>query len=357
MNKQRLERVLKKMEEKHLPQIIITSTSSMFYLTGHWIEPRERMMALLISQDGSYTFFGNEIFGLENTPELPIVTHKDGENPVKDLAAALKPGVLGVDKFWMSKFLIGLQSERPDVTTVEGSSPVDEVRQFKDAQEIEAMRFSSRMNDEVVMAAIANLKEGMTELEAASFIASEYMKRGSSYVVEAPMACFGVNGADPHHASCQDKLKVGDSVTFDIFTPFNNYWCDMTRTVFFGEATDEQKRVYEAVRQANLAGIAAVKPGVMLKDVDAAGRKVIEDAGYGPNFLHRIGHNIGIDVHELPDVGGTLPTIAQPGMIFSIEPGIYLPGKFGVRIEDLVLVTEDGCEVLNKAPKDFTIVK
>ena len=130
----------------------------------------------------------------------------------------------------------------------------------------------------------------------------------------------------------------------------------MTRTVFFGGATDEQKKIYEIVKAANFAGKAAVKPGVPLREIDRAARSVIEQAGYGPNFLHRTGHGLGLEVHEPPDVSSVSPAIAQPGMVFSIEPGVYLPGKFGVRVEDLVLVTIDGCECLNELDREFMVV-
>ncbi len=131
---------------------------------------------------------------------------------------------------------------------------------------------------------------------------------------------------------------------------------DMTRTVFFGSATDEQKAVYEIVREANAAGKAKVAPGVPLSEIDRAARSVIERAGYGEHFLHRTGHGLGLEVHEPPDVSAASPYVAQPGMVFSVEPGVYLPGKFGVRVEDLVLVTGDGCECLNELDRDFLVV-
>ena len=128
---------------------------------------------------------------------------------------------------------------------------------------------------------------------------------------------------------------------------------DMTRTVVLGKATDEMKRVYDLVKKANEAGRRAVRPGVPMCEIDRAARRVIEEGGYGPYFIHRTGHGIGLEVHEIPDVSATNQTVAQPGMIFSIEPGIYLPGRFGVRIEDLMLVTEDGGECLNALPRDL----
>ena len=148
-------------------------------------------------------------------------------------------------------------------------------------------------------------------------------------------------------------LKEGDAVILDVGLTWQSYCSDMTRTVFLGKATDEQKRVYDLVRAANAAGRAAVRPGVAMRDIDWAARKVIEDAGYGPYFIHRTGHGIGLEVHEYPDVSASSDAVAKPGMIFSVEPGIYLPGKFGVRVEDLVAVTEDGCETLNKTSREL----
>ena len=179
---------------------------------------------------------------------------------------------------------------------------------------------------------------------------------GSSKPSFAPLICFGANCAEPHHDTDASLLKTGDSVILDVGLTWQSYCSDMTRTVFMGTPTDEQKRVYDIVRAANDAGRAAVRPGIPLKEVDRVARKVIEDAGYGPQFIHRTGHGIGLEVHEFPDVSATSEVIAKPGMIFSVEPGIYLPGKFGVRVEDLVVVTEDGCETLNAAPKDLTVL-
>ena len=143
---------------------------------------------------------------------------------------------------------------------------------------------------------------------------------------------------------------------FDLFSRKNNYWCDMTRTVFIGEASEQAREVYDTVLQANLRAIAAVKPGARFCDVDKAARDYITEKGYGPYFTHRTGHCIGQEVHEAGDVSSVNENVLKPGMIFSIEPGIYLEGKVGVRIEDLVLVTEEGCEVLNRADKALRII-
>lgn len=355
MDHQRLRRVIARMQEEGLGQILVTATTSLYYLTGYWVEPHERMIALWVTAEGKTVLFGNEIFGLSSTEDLPFVSHKDGEDPVAALAAAVQPGKLGIDKFWYSKFLIGLMEHRPDVQPVHGSRSVDENRQFKDALERDAMRHASAMNDQVMAAAIASLQDGVRENELAALVNRAFLARGAD-CEGTQLVCFGPNGADPHHSGNGTVIKPGDSVIFDIFTPISRYWCDMTRTVFYKTVSEKQRQVYELVRKANEAAEAAIRPGVPLSQLDAIARGVITDGGYGPYFTHRLGHGCGIDCHEPPDVSGASEAVCQPGMVFSIEPGIYLPGEFGVRIEDLVMVTEDGCEVLNKYPKDLQVI-
>jgi len=355
MNNERLERVTELMRQEELEQILVTSTASLYYLTGIWSDPHERMLALYLTADGEAQLFGNEIFGLHSTPDLPFIPHRDGADPVADLAAAVRPGRLGVDKFWYSKFLIGLMEHRPDIVPAQGSGPVDLARRCKDAAEADAMRHSSKMNDQVVAGAIGLLREGARENELASAVNKLFLERGAD-CEGAQLVCFGPNGADPHHSGDATVLKPGDSVIFDIFTPISRYWCDMTRTVFWKTVSDKQRRVYELVRRANEAAISVVKPGVPLSRIDKTARDIITEGGFGPNFTHRLGHGIGLECHEPPDVSSLSEAVAEPGMVFSVEPGIYLPGEFGVRLEDLVMVTETGCEVLNAYPKDLQVI-
>lgn len=355
MDQSKLQRVRRRMADQGLEQLLVTSTASVYYLTGYWVEPHERMLALYLDLDGRAILFGNEIFGLTSTADLPVVTHSDREDPVLQLSQAVKPGQLGVDKFWYSKFLIGLMARRGDITPIHGSAPVDLTRQIKDRAEREAMAHSSAVNDQVVHAAISALREGVRENELATLVNREYIARGAD-CEGTQLVCFGPNGADPHHSGDSTPLKPGDSVIFDIFTPISRYWCDMTRTVFFQTVSDKQRQVYDLVLQANLAAEAIIKPGVLLSDLDKAARDLITAGGYGPQFTHRLGHGCGLECHEPPDVCGASHIPLEPGMVFSIEPGIYLPGEFGVRIEDLVLVTETGCQVLNHYPKDLQVV-
>ncbi len=357
MNETRLRRVLEYMKEEGLEQIVVSATASVYYLTGIWVEPMERMLALYIRSDGECTLYANELFGLTERADLPLRLHKDSDVPTAELAAALRPGTLGVDKAWPSKFLIGVLEARRDIVPVLGSGPVDRARMYKDEEEIAAMRSASAINDQVMELALSAVREGVREDELAALVERLYRERGADRSSEGQLVCFGPNGADPHHAPVGAEVRPGDSVTLDIFIPIRRYWCDMTRTVFFRSVSSEGRRVYETVRAANLAAEAAIRPGVPLREVDRAARKVIEDAGYGPYFTHRLGHGCGLECHEPPDNSASSEAVATPGMVFSVEPGIYLPGKLGVRIEDLVLVTEDGCEVLNKVSKDLRIME
>lgn len=356
MNQNRLKRVREYMEAQGFQQILISSTASVYYLTGIWVEPMERMLALYLDLEGRCILYGNALFGLLPQEGLELAVHSDSDDPCGRLIRDLRPGKLGVDKSWPSRFLIRLLEGRPDVQPAVGSAPVDLARMRKDADETAWMRETSHINDQVMASAIAALREGVREDEIAALVESLFREHGADRSGEGQLVCFGANGADPHHAPGASRLRRGDSVVLDIFTPIRRYWCDMTRTVFFGEASARQREVYKAVKAANLAAEAAIRPGVPLREVDGAARKVIADAGYGAQFTHRLGHGCGIDCHEPPDNSASSGAVCEAGMVFSVEPGIYLPGEFGVRIEDLVLVTETGCQVLNQSPKDLRIV-
>ena len=356
MNISRLNRVIENMKAEGLEQIIVSSTPSVYYLTGKWISPGERMLALYISADGAATLFANRLFAVGSDPDMKIVEFDDIDDPVAILAGTVKAGKIGIDKVWPSQFTIRLMQARPDAVPVLGSAPVDEARMCKDEEEIALMREASLMNDKAIELTIAAIREGISELELDETYKKNAKAVGGDGSSFSPITCFGPNCAEPHHDNDETRLKKGDSIILDVGLMHQRYCSDMTRTVFFSSATDEQKKVYDLVRRANEAGRAAVRPGVPMCEFDRAARKVIEDAGYGKYFIHRTGHGIGLEVHEHPDNSATSRIIAKPGMCFSVEPGVYLPGKFGVRVEDLVVVTEDGVETLNRMDHDFRIV-
>ncbi len=355
MNRKRLDTVLAAMTRHCLDSLIVTDPSHIAYLTGYRPDPGERLAVLFLKKDGQASFFTNELFP---TPDLgcPVYTHKDTENPLKDIIPAVPEGTVGIDGSWQGRFILPLLDALPGTTRpVLGSLPLQEVRMIKSEDELALMREASRRNDLVIEGTIRSLHEGIREDEVTEILKRLYTDHGLPVPAFA-IVSFGAHAADPHHAGGTAVLKKGDSVVIDIGSPWKGYHSDMTRTVFCGEPTDEQKKVYETVLEAHLSAMDTVAPGIPLKEIDRAARSVIENAGYGPYFTHRTGHNIGMDVHEYPDVSAVSDVVAQPGMVFSIEPGIYLPGRFGVRIENLVEVTEDGHRSLNSYTRELQTV-
>ncbi len=355
MNQQRIKRVLDAMQEKGLPQMIVSDPLSIRYLTGADIFPGERMLALLLRADGAHTFFVNILFP-EPECGLPVVRFSDTDDGPALIAQKLLPGQpVGIDKTWLARFLLRLMELHPGKYQ-NGSECVDWVRAVKDGQEREKMRVSSEVNDACMADFVAALHPGATEKELEEEFIRIYARHGCEGVSFTPIVGFGKNAADPHHGNDDTRLEKGMCVLLDVGGIYDGYCSDMTRTFFTAEPSEEERRVYELVRAANEAAEAIIRPGVRLCDIDAAARSVIEAGGYGDRFTHRLGHFIGLEDHEYGDVSSNFDRPVEEGMCFSIEPGIYLEGKFGVRIEDLVIVTKDGCEVLNHYPKQPVVL-
>ncbi|UUM13292.1 Xaa-Pro peptidase family protein [Clostridiaceae bacterium HFYG-1003] len=344
------------MEEYGADQLIISDPSTIFYLTGRWFSPGERLLVLLISRRGDTMLFNNELFPLPEDVGLPVVWYKDTDDYLSRLAGALDGEVIAVDKTWPARFLLPLMSLYPAARYIVASPIADGARLLKDPSEQVAMHAASNLNDSAMHLLAEEVTDGVTEKQLARRLMEIYAELGCDGPSFTPIVAFGANGADPHHETDDSVIQPGDTVIFDIGCKKDSYSSDMTRTYFFREVPEEASRVYEIVRQANERAIAQARPGNRFSDVDRAARDFITAQGYGPYFTHRTGHGIGIDVHEPEDVSGINDHLLKPGMIFSIEPGIYIPGKFGVRIEDLVLITEHGCEVLNEISKDLTVL-
>lgn len=358
MNKQRLLRIQRKMREEGISQLLITDPLSIYYLNGHMESPGERFYGLYIHEDGRHVLFMNRLFPVAEDFVDPIVWYGDTDNIATLIAKELVAGEsLGVDKDMTARFLIPLMESRSAASFVLGSDCVDSVRGVKDTEEIEKMAKVSAMNDEAIGALKEKIKPGVTERQLEKELRALYQELGAEGVSFEPLVAFGANAAEPHHFPDDTVLKEGDCVLFDIGCKKEMYCSDMTRTFFYRSVTDSHRNIYELVREANETAIAGIKPGMRLCDIDALARDVITKAGYGEYFTHRLGHFIGLDVHEKGDVSGINDTVIEEGMIFSIEPGIYLEGDIGVRIEDLVCVTKDGCRILNSYPKVLQIIE
>ncbi|MGG7179056.1 M24 family metallopeptidase [Clostridium paraputrificum] len=359
MKTNRVNRVIEEMKNQNLEQILVSAPPAIFYLTGKWFHPGERMITLLLKSNGEHKLIVNKLFPITEDLGVDLVWYEDTDKPVEILSGYInKDEKLGIDKTWPAHFLISLMDINAAKAFVNASPIIDRLRMIKDDEERELMRISSQKNDRVIERLISELEEGKTEKYYADRVKELYEEEGVYEFSFSPIVAFSPNGADPHHGTDNTKLNKGQSVVIDIGGVYNSYCSDMTRTVFFGEEpSEEDRRVYEIVKNANLNAIAKVKPGVKFSDIDKAARDYIEEQGYGEYFTHRTGHSIGIEDHDFGDVSSVNDDVIEEGMIFSIEPGIYLPGKIGVRIEDLVMVTADGCEVLNSVSKEVTVIK
>ena len=251
--------------------------------------------------------------------------------------------------------LMGFE-KRLNAKLVPYNEKIYSLRAVKEAWELDIMRKAQDITDKAFSQVLGRIKTGMTEKELQAELIYCLFKAGADGLSFDPIVVSGPNTSMPHGVAGDRVIQDGDFITMDFGALYQGYCADMTRTVAVSYVTVEMEKVYNTVLEAQLAGIAATKAGVLGKDVDGAARKVIEDAGYGPYFGHGYGHCLGMEVHESPNCSPAGETVMQPNMISSAEPGIYLPGKFGVRIEDVVIFTEDGCENITHSPKNLIVV-
>ena len=353
---ERINKAAQKMRDNSVDYLVISDLTSIYYLTGIKVHTGERMFTLVLSKEGGAKFYIHQMFALDT--QIETVYFTDVQNPVNLLCESLEEGsVVGIDKNWPSRFLLAIMEQRSDIKCINGSYVIDRLRMIKSPEEIALMKESSRLNDLAMGRMKMLLSENLSEEQMAkklSEIYDELKTEGASFT---PIIGYGKNCADPHHENDSTTPSNGDSVIIDIGCINDSYCSDMTRTFFIGEVSESDRKVYEICREANERAIALIRPGVRFSDLDREARSYIAENGYGDNFTHRLGHSIGLDVHDFGDVSQANDDAIESGMIFSIEPGIYLEGRMGVRIEDLVLVTEDGCEVLNSFSKDLQIIQ
>jgi Xaa-Pro aminopeptidase len=363
----RIARAQAEMERQGIDWLIISPSSDLVYLMGYPAHTSERLTALATPRRGGEPFVvvpRLEAPRLEGRDDLHDIIDRrvwdETENPIRLLADGLgdpQGQTIAVsDQMW-SGFLLKLMETCPGARFVNADAVLKELRLIKAADEIAFMREAGRLTDEVwdEFAATATLA-GKTELEAGRILAELMGKKGLGSPAFM-IAASGPGSASPHYLTSTKVIQEGDAVVFDFGGNIEGYKSDITRTVHVGEPSEEFRKVYAIVDEARKAAFAAVRPGATCESIDAAARKVITDAGYGDYFIHRVGHGLGQDVHEAPYLVGGDTTPLRPGMVFSDEPGIYIPGKFGIRIEDSVLCTEDGAEFLNNARHDLVVMR
>jgi Xaa-Pro aminopeptidase len=343
-----------------LAGLLVTPGPDLAYLTGHEPPPLERLTLLILvaGRDPVMVVPTLERPSAEAAPGIAAVEladWRDGEDPYQVTARILRAGRYAVsDRMWASH-LLALGRATADCLFVASGRVLPLLRAKKDDDEIARLRSAAEGADATLAEVVGLRFEGRRELDLAADLDRLLRQHGHERVDFTTVAS-GPNGASPHHGAGERVLERGDAVVMDFGGVADGYCSDITRTVFVGEPTDEQRRVYETVRAAQQAAFEAIRPGIAAQEVDRAARTVISDAGYGDLFVHRTGHGIGLEVHEPPYIVEGEETPLEQGMTFSDEPGIYLPGRFGVRIEDQVVVTGEGAERLNRATHDLSIV-
>ncbi|WP_363465744.1 Xaa-Pro peptidase family protein [Halogeometricum borinquense] len=339
--------------------LVCFPSRNLSYLSGFSEEPGERHLFFFVPADGDPVFLVPELYEEQVRAATwidDVRTWADDDDPVTATAAAVEaldlpdePHVLFDDTMWAA-FTQDLRAVLSDATFGLASEVVSLLRIRKDDAELDALRRAGDTADEAMDAvrALGSDAIGMTESELAARVESLLSEAGGNGTSFETVVGAGSHGAMPHYRHGDRTIQPGDPVVLDFGTRVDGYPSDQTRTVVFdGEPSDRFREVHDVVREAQQAAVDAAEPGVTAESIDRAAREVIEAAGYGDRFVHRTGHGVGLDVHEEPYIVEGNDRELEPGMVFSVEPGIYLPDEFGVRIEDLVVVTEDGCERLN----------
>ena len=355
LRKDRAERV---MERLTCDQLLVSDPLSIYYLCERMIHPGERFLGLLLRRNAEPILYINELFRFDEDLGVEKKYFSDIDDVADLVGKETDPhSPLGVDKILPARFLLPFMEKGIASSFVNGSLAVDHTRAVKDQSEIELMRESSRINDAAMEQFKGLIHDGVSEKEVAEKVMDIYRSLGAEGLSFPAIVAFGVNAADPHHMPDDTVVKEGDAVLFDVGCVYHGYCSDMTRTFFYRKGPSaKQEEIYNLVRNACESAEEYVRPGRRLCDIDSIARDIITQGGYGPDFTHRLGHFIGMEDHEYGDVSQGFKDEVCAGNIFSIEPGIYHPSVLGCRIEDLILVTEDGHEVLNHYPRDIEII-
>src|SRR6266498_4308727 len=350
-----------------LDAVILNPGPTLTHLTGLQFHLMERPVVLLFAKDQDPAIVLPEL-ELQKVASLPykLQVFPYSENPSEwDNAFRKATQALGLDgkRIGVEPRQLRLLEFRhikdgaPEAEYPDASDVLSNLRLRKDKAEVEAMRRAVKIAQEALEATIPQIKIGMTEKELAAELVIQLLKKGSdSEMPFAPIVSTGPNSANPHATPTDRKLQAGDLLVVDWGATYDNYISDLTRTFAVGEVDEEYKKIHQIVQEANLAGRAAAKPGVPCADVDQAARDVIEKSGYGEYFTHRTGHGIGMEGHEDPYIRSDNMQVLELGMAFTVEPGIYFPNRNGVRIEDNVVITEAGADVLSDMPREMRVV-
>jgi len=347
-----------KLREKELDAVLIYDGRNQRYATGFNFSDG----AVLVSAEKAWLITDSRYIEAAEAaaPDCVTVQMFDGKTSQLSLvrAALEEAGIkkLGCEENRLSyAHYMSLEKEL-GMSLLPAQSIFSELRRSKKAHEIESMKKAQRISEKALEEVLHIIKPGMTERQVAAELVYHMLRNGSEGNSFDPIVVSGAKTSLPH-GEPEDKLIChGDFVTMDFGCIVDGYCSDMTRTVAVGQATEEMRNVYSVVLEAQLAGIAAARAGIPGREIDAAARNVIKNAGYGEYFGHSFGHSLGLNIHEEPNASPSCSELMPEGAVISAEPGIYLPGKFGVRIEDVLVLQRDGCQVITKAPKELIIL-
>lgn len=360
----RINRLQELVGQNELQGIALNPGPDLSYYSGLGFHLMERPVLMIFPRVGSPVLILPELEEqkIENLPYQvrPFTFNEDPSTWPDVFRAALgEAGVLSgklgvIPRRLRMLELSFLQGAAPDLELVSAQELISKMRMIKDTTEIEGMDEAARIAECGLSAILSSIKPGVTEKEVASRLVGRLLQSGSDPELPFfPIVSFGENAANPHASPGDRALKEGDLVLIDWGAGCSGYYSDITRVFAVGDIHPELEKIAQFVKEANAAGRAAVKPGALASDIDQAARQVIADAGYGDFFIHRTGHGLGREAHEEPYISAFDQTVLMPGMTFTIEPGIYLPNRGGVRIEDDVVVTENGCRSLTGLPREL----
>lgn len=353
----RISRVQGLMGDLNVDYMLIGPTSNMFYLTGKKTVVDERLQLIVIPKKGMPVLLLPEMYRekfreLELGGFFKLKYWKDTENSYSLLKLALAERGFKVavdEQLWTGHFL-NIMECFSKAEYIGASGILGLLKMCKDPTEIELMLAAGKIIDEVMSQMVDVIRPGISERKVAHLIETQIREAGADDIAFKPIVASGPNSALPHHSPTDRELKAGEFVVMDFGAVYKGYCSDMTRTFFLGKANSRQREIYDIVKAAYDAGYKEVVKGKKIEDLDLAVRNVISSAGYGEYFIHRTGHGIGIEVHEDPYIMGGNTNVLENGMAFSIEPGIYIPGEFGIRLENIVVVNDNAPLELNKFP-------
>ncbi len=348
-----------KLDEYGIDAMLLTHEANRFYASGFRSAGTDG--AALVTKDGAYYWTDSRYIeaARQQITDAEIELATIGRGYLALLNEAVERHGLrtvGFEDEYMTVWEFGSYREKVRVEFKPATKLMERLRMVKDPGEIETLIGAQRIAEKALTEICNDIRSGVTEKEIAAKLTYLMLRFGAENVSFDPIVASGANGSKPHAVPSEKKIAEGEFVTMDFGSLYRGYCSDMTRTVAVGYVTEEMDRVYHTVLDAQLAGIAAAKAGVPGCDVHNAAAKVIADAGYGEYFGHGFGHGVGVEIHESPRASTTWKEPLPAGAVISAEPGIYLPGRFGVRIEDVVIIRDGGCEDIHKAPKELLIL-